>query len=443
MNYQEALQWIEESNQYGSVLGLTSIKELLDRLGNPEKNLTFIHIAGTNGKGSTGAFISTILAEEGYLVGRYISPTVFDYREKIQIQNKNSINYISKEEIKNLVEKIVIAVHQMLQDGLPHPTTFEIETAMAFLEFFYKKCDYVVLEVGLGGRLDATNIVKNVACAVITSISMDHMSYLGDSLEKITYEKAGIIKPGCKVVAYDQNWDCDYEERDQYLNGQKDPNTILEEICCKVGVPYLFTDFTQLKNISHSLSKITFDYQNWSDLQISLLGDCQTYNAVVAIEAVKMLGICKEESIRKGLANTKWNGRFEVVSKKPLIIVDGAHNEGAARSLERSIQTYLQGKKLVFIIGVLADKEYDTILKYTAKYAEQIITVTPTNNPRALDGSILKKVAMKYCKNVVDGHTIKEGMELAIKSEEKDGILIFGSLSFLGEVKELLTLSKK
>lgn len=438
MNYQEALSWIEESKKYGSVLGLTTIKELLDRLGNPEKKLRFIHIAGTNGKGSTGAFISSILAEEGYVIGRYISPIVFDYREKIQIQMKHSSHYISEEEITSAIRKIVSAVNQMCLDGFAHPTVFEIETAMAFLEFVDHKCDYVVLEVGLGGRYDATNVIQNVICAVITSISMDHMNFLGDSLEKITYEKAGIIKEGCKVVAYDQNWNSDYPERKRHLNNGKDPNTVIREVSNEMGAVCEFTDFMQIKDVSHSLSGITFHYRNFSNLHISLLGDCQVYNAVLAIDAIRALGICKEDSIRKGLECTRWNGRFEMVSSSPLIIIDGAHNEGAARSLEKSIQTYLSGKRLVFVVGVLADKEYDTILKYTAHYAEYIITVTPTDHERALDSAILKEKALQYCDNVVDGQTIQKGLELALQMKGIDGILVFGSLSFLGEVKERL-----
>lgn len=210
MTYKEARDFIEQTSQYGSVLGLTNIKELMKRLDNPQDKLRIIHIAGTNGKGSVGAFLASILSTAGYRVGRYISPTVFSYRERIQISeikaNENSIQtaYITRQGVEATIDKIKPQCDNMVLDGFSHPTTFEIETAMTFLYLLWEEVDFVILEVGMGGRLDATNLIKNPVCSVFTSISMDHMEYLGDSIEKIALEKSGIIKPGSPVVTIGQ-----------------------------------------------------------------------------------------------------------------------------------------------------------------------------------------------------------------------------------------------
>lgn len=445
LTYKEAMNYIQETMQYGSVLGLENTMELLRRLENPEKKLKFIHIAGTNGKGSIAAYISSMLAEANYCVGRYVSPTIFDYCERIQIQTKEKTEYISKESVADILTKIKFITMQMTKEGYPHPTAFEIETAMAFLEFVNQGCDYVVLEVGMGGRLDSTNVIKNTICAVFSSISMDHMEFLGNSLEKIAYEKAGIIKQGCQVISYDQNWESNYPKRELYLDGGMDAMTVIQDECIKQKASLTIADFSKIKNVSHSFDGIYLDYKDYNHVKISLLGECQPKNAAVAIEVIETLGLCTKEQIYSGLEKTAWRGRFDILSKDPLIIVDGAHNEGAARSLEQSILYYLKEKRLIYVIGMLADKDYSTVLEYTAKYAQRIVTITP-NSIRALSSGKLMLEAKKYCNDVVDGHTIEEGLELAEqyrKKENFDGILIFGSLSFLGEVYQYYNIGKE
>lgn len=445
LTYKEAMNYIQETMQYGSVLGLENTMELLRRLENPEKKLKFIHIAGTNGKGSIAAYISSMLAEANYCVGRYVSPTIFDYCERIQIQTKEKTEYISKESVAEILTKIKCIIMQMVKEGYPHPTAFEIETAMAFLEFANQSCDYVVLEVGMGGRLDSTNVIKNTICAVFSSISMDHMEFLGDSLEKIAYEKASIIKQGCQVVSYDQNWESNYPKRELHLNGGLDAMMVIQNECIKQNATLTIADFSKIQKVSHSLDGVYFDYKDYNNVKISLLGECQPKNAAVAIEVIERLGLCTKEQVYSGLKKTVWKGRFDVLSKNPFIIVDGAHNEGAARSLKQSILFYLKDKRLVYVIGMLADKDYATVLEYTAKYAHRIITITP-DSIRALSSNTLMIEAKKYCNKVIDGHTIEEGLELAEeyrKKENLDGILIFGSLSFLGEVYQHYKIDNK
>lgn len=437
MTYEEALSYVEAANQYVGAFGLDSTIELLKRLGNPEKRLKFIHIGGTNGKGSTAAYISTILAQAGCRVGRYISPTIFEYRERIQITKRQAekidTNYITEEAVAKHITSIQGAITRMQNEGLAHPTPFELETAMAFLEFADQACDIVVLEVGLGGRLDATNVIQNVECAVLTSISRDHMQFLGDTLEKITLEKAGIIKPACAVVAYDFPLAATKE--------QKKENKIIpviEQVCKQQNASLKNADFNQIREERHSLEGIFFSYKQYKDLFTPILGENQVKNAALAVEVIESLQekgyAISQKDIYEGIKQTVWAGRFDVIQKEPLYIVDGAHNEDAAHSLAKSIEIYLKGKKLLYIMGVLADKEYDAILQQVAYYAKEIITITP-NNERALPSKELCQIAKQYCSNVKEGGTIEQALNLAkTKEKEYDAVLIFGSLYYLEQV---------
>lgn len=425
--FHDALDFIKYSEQFGSVLGLETISRLLQGLDNPQNELKFIHVAGTNGKGSTSTFISSMLAMSGYKVGRYISPSVICYEEKIQVLSANkeelTSNYIDKESIVTYLGQIKKVCEDMVRKGYSHPTTFEIETALSFLYFLNSDCDFVVLEVGLGGRLDATNIVSTVLCSVITSISMDHMEYLGDTLEKIAYEKAGIIKENGNVVSY----------------GQRDSvKKVLEEVTKEKRGNLYMADFSQVKDVSYELSATTFSYQQYKDLKIHLLGENQIYNAIVALHAVELLKALgyniKEEGIRSGLAKTKFRARFEVVKENPMIVIDGAHNEDAAKVLKGNIELYFRNRNITFIMGVLKDKDYEGILRHTAKLAKRIITITPSNK-RGLDSIILANKASKYCNQVVNGETVSKGLQLALNTEyDNEVIIVFGSLSYLNEV---------
>lgn len=424
MNYVQTMQYIESLQQFGSVLGLASIQELCRRLNHPQNDLDFIHIAGTNGKGSTLAFITSILQEEGYCVGRYISPTIRDYRERIQVNGK----MITKDGLCKCMEQVQCAVSEMVEDGFSHPTAFEIETVTAFLYFQSKKCDIVVLEAGLGGREDATNLINTTKVAVITSISMDHMKFLGNSLEEIAYAKSGIIKEKCKVV-------CN--------NANQTVNMVVQEECKKKNVDAMFIGENDAKHIKYGLEKQTFSYANYKKLEIHLAGLHQIENAIVAVEAVRQLTgqemqcgslfQISEKSIVAGLKKASWTGRFSILSKAPYFIVDGAHNEDGAKKLATSIQSYFTNKKIIYIMGVLKDKEYSKIIENTYFLAEHIITIRTPDNDRAMDSYELAKEVALFHKRVTVADSVEEAVEMGYLLADRNSVIIaFGSLSFLG-----------
>ncbi|MHB8130596.1 MAG: bifunctional folylpolyglutamate synthase/dihydrofolate synthase [Mobilitalea sp.] len=445
MTYEEAREFIDQSNQYGSILGLVAIKELLNSLGNPQDRLKVIHVAGTNGKGSTTAFISSILSSEGYLVGRYISPAVFTYRERIQISRRDdnriesdskedydafaiTTDYITKQGVCDTIAVIQPICEGMVRDGFAHPTCFEIETVMAILYFSWEQVDFAVIEVGLGGRLDATNVIKKPICSIITSISMDHMQFLGDTLELITREKAGIIKKGSPVIT-----------------GNKNPEVlrVLEQTCDELGTDLTIVEDKETVRIQTSPEETIFYYRE-QEYAIRLLGEHQISNAILAIhtgEILNRLGYpISDRAIKNGLVQARWSGRFEVIAKEPYFIIDGAHNEDAALQLKKSIQLYFSERRIIFIMGVFADKEYKNILKITAPLAEVIITITPDNS-RALVSSQLAKEAKKYGKGeIIDAGTVEQAVKYAYeKASKEDVIIAFGSLSFLGDLYNIIT----
>lgn len=420
MNYKQAMEYIEETEKYGSVPGLTNIRNLCEKLGNPQNDLKFVHIAGTNGKGSTLAYISTILKEAGYRVGRYVSPTIFEYRERIQVNGR----MISKEALCRHLECIQKAIAQLEEEGKTHPTPFEMETAMAFLYFKEKKCDIVVLETGLGGTLDATNLITTTVVSVIASVSMDHMAFLGDTLAEIAEQKAGIMKPEVPVVTMEQS---------------PEVMQVLEHQAGKTESSFIVASETEASKIRYGVEKQRFDYKEYKGLEIRLAGKCQIANAVLAIETIRVLSgkgfPVKEQALREGLKKTVWTGRFSVIAKKPLFIADGAHNEDAAIKLADSIRFYFTNKKIIYIMGILKDKEYEKIIANTAPYAEQIITVTTPHNKRAMPAYELAKAVKEYHPNVTAVDSLQEAVEMSYLLADKDSVIIaFGSLSYLGEL---------
>lgn len=426
MNYREATEYIEELQQYGSVLGLDSMRELCSRLGNPQDELRFVHIAGTNGKGSVLAYVSTILKEAGYRVGRYLSPTITDYRERFQIDGR----FITQSGLCKYLEQVKEAAEAMAAEGKPHPTPFEVETAVAFLYFLDKKCDIVVLETGLGGALDATNVVKTTVAAVFASISMDHMAILGDTLEKIALVKAGIMKDRCYVVT-----------------ARQDPAVakILKQAALLRKCKLYTADAERAKQVYYGVTKQRFTYAGYKNLEISMLGKFQIENAVVAVETIQVLAKAgfpvKEEALRRGLLLTSWSGRFSVIGKKPLFIADGAHNEDASRRLAESLQFYFAEKKMIFILGMLKDKEYEKVINNTCNMAEHIITVTPPIRERAMPAYELAQAVRECNGNVTVADSVPEAVEIAylLASREKDAVIVaFGSLSYLGELMKVV-----
>ena len=322
MKYTECLDYIESLSVYGIRPGLDSISQLLSRLGNPQDDLSFVHIAGTNGKGSTLAYVSTILKCAGYKVGRYISPTIFDYCERIQVGETK----ISKKALGEYMDRVKEACDGMLSEGLTHPSPFEVETAIAFLYFKDRKCDIVVMEAGMGGALDATNVIHNTKVAVLASISMDHMQFLGDDLSQIAAQKAGIIKAGCYVVSTMQ---------------MPQAMQVIKRECEKMHVPLWVSDESKATRIRYGLEKQSFSYGEYKDVEISQAGLYQLQNAVLAMDVIQALRnqgyVVSDKAMYKGLLATTWLGRFSVVGKKPYFVVDGAHNEDAAEKLAEAI----------------------------------------------------------------------------------------------------------
>lgn len=441
-NYKEAEIFLEKAKKLGSVPGLENIQNLMKELGNVQDKLSVIHVAGTNGKGSTCAMLERILRQAGYCTGRYSSPAVFCAEEKYQI---NGV-YINKEEFLSVLEKVAKACRRMTEKGMEHPTLFEVETAVAFVWFYQRKCQVVLLETGMGGALDATNIIRKPLCSVITTISMDHMAFLGNDIRRIAEEKAGIIKEGCPVITAFQ---------------QPEVYEVLQEKCAKRNSDLIIADAGKIANIHYDANYLVFDWDNWRNLQLSLLGTYQTENAICAIKTIDQLnrkGFCiKDDAIRMALKDTSWPGRFEILHKAPLIVMDGAHNEDAAKKLRKTLEMGFTNRKIIYIIGVLADKEHEKMLACMLPLAEKVYTVTP-DNPRALSGEALCREAQAYHRNVQYAETIEAAVkkamadtrEMQIAESQTDTarnvhqevqtpmILAFGSLSYLGELKHVV-----
>jgi len=430
----EAMEYMIALQGSGIRPGLERIEGLLNRMGNPQKDLKFIHIAGTNGKGSTLAFVSEILKAAGYRVGRYISPTIRDYKERFQINSKQ----ISEAMLVKGVEFLKSTIEDMEAAGEDTPSAFEAETALAFWYFKEKKCDYVTLEVGMGGLLDATNVIPAPLVCVLASISYDHMGFLGDSLENIAAQKAGIIKPGSFVVSQEQH---------------KAAAEVIAKKAAECGCMLSTVDINAIKpercagfkdgGLNMGRIKQVFSYKNYKRIELSLLGRYQQKNAALAIEAVEALraqGVrISEEAMRTGLKSTEWVARFQVVADRPCIILDGAHNEEAAERLAESIDFYFTNSRIIYIMGMLKDKEYERVAELTAAKAECIFTLTPQNNPRALSALTLAETIRKYNPKVTAADSPEEALEMASLMAGRDGVIIvFGSLSYLGKMMELI-----
>lgn len=421
MNYTEALEYIHGTLKFGSKLGLHNIGRLLELMGNPQKKMKFVHVAGTNGKGSTVAFISSILIESGYKVGIYTSPYLQRFTERIRINNTE----IPENELVRLTEFVKEKVEIMVSKGENHPTEFEIVTAIAFQYYYEAKCDIVVLEVGLGGRFDATNIIDTPVVSVITTISFDHTDRLGNTLPQIAFEKAGIIKECGNVVIYPQ---------------PEEVEIVFHNICEERNAQLHKVDFTSLVLEKFDVDGQAFIYKNYDSLKISLLGPHQVKNAAVAVDVVELLvqkGFnISQSSIKKGLMNTRWPGRLEVVGREPVFLIDGAHNAEGARTLSETLNLYFPNKRKIFITGVLKDKDYKTMLESVIPIADVFITVTPESD-RALPAKDLAIFIRDYCKNVLISDTIEEAIRTSLKiSSQDDLICSFGSLYYIGKVRE-------
>ena len=423
MNYEEAMNFIQNTNKFGSVLGLDNIRVLLERLGNPQDQLRVVHIAGTNGKGSTLAFLAGIFRESGYRAGRYVSPASFSYEERFRINEEN----ISKKDLCFYMEKIKNVAEEMVKDGLSHPTMFEIETALSFLYFLDKKVDVVLLETGMGGRLDATNVVKKPIATVIASIGMDHMQFLGDTLEKIASEKAGIIKEGCPVISYDNT---------------KEVNEVIKNKAKQMHAKVTFVNSAGIRVLQESLNGESFSYRSsdgrwYEKIEIPLLGRHQINNAALALETLNVIKnyyCISDFQTEDGMRKTIWRGRIEILEREPMVICDGAHNPDGAKSLLSFLQNNFTNQRLIYIMGVLSDKDYEQMVQILAPAADKIYTVAP-DNPRALSSRELCNCISKYHQNVEERQRLAECLsEVRQKAEKDDVIIICGTLSFQNEL---------
>lgn len=425
VTYKEARVYLDNVSKYGSVLGLGPVRKLLYELGNPQDDLKFIHIAGTNGKGSVLAYTSTILQKAGYRIGRYISPTVVSYLERIQVDAQ----WISEDAFARLTGMVQKAIARMEAAGETSPTVFEAETAIAFLYFKEMHCDLVVLECGLGGRTDATNIIDNTLLAVFTSVSRDHLGVLGNTIEEIAAVKSGIIKPGCTVVTARQ---------------QPEVMKILAEEAQKLDCPLCLADPLKAEILKEDYTGQTFIYDQV--IHCSLAGRYQIDNAVTAIEAMYALNTLgysiSMEAIQSGISSAVWPGRLTCLRKDPPFFVDGAHNEDAARRLRESIEAYFPGKRLIYIMGVFRDKEYEKIADILGPLASSIHTVDLPDADRTLPAHELAAVMQRHCMSgasIRSEESISEAVSHALKEADTDDVILaFGSLSYLGRVMELI-----
>ncbi|MCR5526555.1 MAG: bifunctional folylpolyglutamate synthase/dihydrofolate synthase [Lachnospiraceae bacterium] len=433
MNYEEALNYIESTPKFSpkkvipgkEPFNLETITELLHRLGDPQDHLKYIHVAGTNGKGSTVAFISSILMESGLKVGIYTSPFLINFTERIRIGKEE----IPKDDLARLTEKVSHHIEAMKAEGLNAPSEFEIVCAVAFLYFLENNCDIVVLEVGLGGRLDATNVIKHPELAIITTIALDHTEILGDTLEKIAGEKAGIIKDNCKVLLYPQP---DSVEK-VFENVCHEKNSVLN----KAVLP------TKLLSADITGQSFELSAGGLHNYKISLLGSYQINNAAMAVQAAQILRksgySITDENISDGLLHAEWMGRFELLQQKPDVIIDGSHNEEGVGVLAESLHQYFNDKKILFITGVLADKAYDKMMAEIIPLAKCFYTVTPPT-PRALSSEDLASYLLDNGapKAVACDQPEKALRQALSDASEDDVICAFGSLYYIGEIRSLL-----
>ena len=412
MNFNESVEYIHSLLAFGIKPGLERISMLLDLLDNPQDKLKFVHIAGTNGKGSTSTMISNMLIAEGYKTGLFTSPYVIDFCERIQINGKNVNKDIFAECVTEVREKI-----EELNKKDIIITEFEAITASAFLCFVKTGCEYVVLEVGLGGRFDATNVIKKPEAVVITSISLDHIAILGDTISKIAFEKCGIIKENVPVITSS--------------NQQDDALEVIAETCDNKNCQLIITNPKETEILDDSIFGTVFAYSN-NVYKTKLTGNHQIENTVNAIECAKILGI-SENAISQGIENTRMIARMEVIGENPLVIRDGGHNEGCAKALHDFLTKY-KVENINMLIGLMADKDCESYVSKIAPLCKSVVTVTPSN-PRALDCESLKQIAEKYCDNVKSINNPQDGYKYILSNTKKDEtILVCGSFYMMSDI---------
>ena len=419
MNAEQAIAYIHSVCWKGSIPGLGRTQELLEKMGNPEKKLKFVHIAGTNGKGSTAAMTASILSKAGYRTGLYTSPYIYRFHERIQVDGVE----ISDEDLTEITEYVKPLADSMAQS----PTEFELVCCIAFEYFYRKKCEIVVLEVGMGGAWDATNVIEVPEVAVITNIGLDHTEYLGDTVEKIAETKSGIFKPHGHAVVY---------------RSTPSVEAVYERVCAERDVSLRKADFEGLVLKAHTLEGQVFDCGSRKNLVLPLLGDHQLHNASVVLSiADTLIGEgwnISEQNIYDGIRDVRWPGRFDIVCRKPLFIIDGGHNPQCIEALVKNIRDYLAGKKVIALTGVLADKDYADMYKPVMPLVDRFVCITPPN-PRKLEAEQLARYLRQAGAQAQASESILDGVKKAMELAGKDGVVLcFGSLYSIGGIRDAL-----
>lgn len=417
MTIEQAMEFISGVSWLGSRPGLERVRQLLKLLGNPQDTLRFVHVAGTNGKGSTAAMLASILQSAGYRTGLYISPFLERFNERMQI---NGVP-IADTELAAVCDRMQPCVAEMADS----PTEFELVTAAAFEWFAVRQCDIVVLEVGLGGRLDATNVIRAPECAVITNIGLDHTAVLGDTVAQIAFEKAGILKPGTRAVAYQQ---------------APEAAAVLHEACRERGIPLTEADFSEIELLTDSVDGQSFRYRDGEALSLPLLGAHQRQNAAVALEAVGALRAAgweiPDRAVREGLRTVVWPARFEILQRSPWFVLDGGHNPQCAETVAANLARYFPQKRKILLTGLLADKNYAEMTEILAPLADAFVTVTPESE-RALPAGALAEHLRRYGKPVTACDTIPAGVDTALALAGADDVVCAtGSLYMAGEIRK-------
>ncbi len=425
MNYTEARAYVDATEKFGIKPGLERITKMMAYLGNPQDKLKFVHVAGTNGKGSTSTMLASILKCAGYKTGLFTSPYVIDFRERFKVDGE----MISEEEFAQMMTRIR-TVNDLLEKSGCSLTQFELITAVAILWFAQKECDVVVLECGLGGRLDSTNVIKESLCSVITKISLDHTDILGDTVQKIAAEKAGIIKPGCPVILAP--------------NQEQAAVSVIEKKCAELGSPLVVSgmDTVTVKTVLPTASEVVYGGFRF---MVPLAGPHQVENAVTVVNAARELnerGLrISDNQIVAGIAKASIPARFEILSSDPIVIVDGAHNPDGIDALCRSIDQLLDGRSIVGIIGMLRDKAYDEALSKIVPKFEMVLTVTP-DSPRALSAKELAACAEKYAREGVSVKPVdnyRKAASIALDmTDEAAAVVVCGSLYLASEMRPIM-----
>ena len=419
MNAEQAIAYIHSVCWKGSIPGLGRTQELLEKMGNPEKKLKFVHIAGTNGKGSTAAMTASILSKAGYRTGLYTSPYIYRFHERIQVDGVE----ISDEDLTEITEYVKPLADSMAQS----PTEFELVCCIAFEHFYRKKCEIVGLEGGMGGAWDATNVIEVPEVAVITNIGLDHTEYLGDTVEKIAETKSGIFKPHGHAVVY---------------RSTPSVEAVYERVCAERDVSLRKADFDGLVLKAHTLEGQVFDCGSRKNLVLPLLGDHQLHNASVVLSiADTLIGEgwkISEQNIYDGIRDVRWPGRFDIVCRKPLFIIDGGHNPQCIEALVKNIRDYLAGKKVIALTGVLADKDYADMYKPVMPLVDRFVCITPPN-PRKLEAEQLARYLRQAGAQAQASESILDGVKQAMDLAGEDGVVLcFGSLYSIGGIRDAL-----